>query len=317
MSRRVVLDRTGAPEVLRIEQFEVGEPGPGEVRIRVDAIGLNRAEVLFRAGRYWLEPKLPGSRLGHEASGVVEAIGADVSGFEPGDEVSTVTIEDMSTHGVYGDQVIVPASALIRRPPGTDAVTAAATWLAYTTAYGALVETAGIRSGERVLITAAAGAVGIAAIRVANRLGAIPVAVTRSKEKRNRLLELGAAEVITGDSLGTADVVLDAVAGSGLDTLALALAPGGRLVVTSNLDPAPTPLPWVWPLTLYKYANPVFYATDPARLTRAQHFIETGLRAGDFAPVVDRTYDLEEIVAAHHHLESNTHVGKLVVTVTH
>lgn len=160
-----------------------------------------------------------------------------------------------------------------------------------------------------------------------NHLGAVPIAVTRDDAKRQRLLDVGAAEVITaeeGDLLKEVealtggrgiDLVFDAIAGPGLEILAQAVAPDGMLIVTSNLDPRPTPLPWTWPLNLYKYANPVFYAADPARMERAQRFIAAGLRTGAFAPVIDRTFDLGEIVEAHRYLESNVHVGKVVVTV--
>jgi hypothetical protein len=116
-----------------------------------------------------------------------------------------------------------------------------------------------------VLITAAAGAVGIAAIRIANHLGATPIVTTRNEAKGARLAELGAAHVITTeeehlvkdlhvvtDGRG-ADIVLDAIAGPGLETLAQAVAPAGTLIVTSNLDPRPTPLPWTWPLHVHKY----------------------------------------------------------------
>jgi NADPH:quinone reductase-like Zn-dependent oxidoreductase len=329
MPRVVVFHEVGGPEVLKIENVEIAEPGPGEVRIRVDAIGLNRGEALFRAGAYWLQPSLPSSRLGQEAAGVVEAVGKDVDGLEVGDKISTVMIDNMSTHGIYGDHAIVPAAEVIKRPDGFDSVAAAATWLAYTTAYGALVETGRLRAGATVFVTAAAGAVGIAAIRVANYLGAVPIAATRDRAKRQRLLDAGAAYATTAqqddlikeihaltDGRG-ADLIIDAIAGPGLRVLAQAVAQDGQLIVISNLDPRPTPLPWTWPLDLYKYANPIFYAADPARMKRAQRFITTGLRTGAFAPVVDRTFDLTEIVEAHRYLESNVHVGKVIVTIQH
>jgi NADPH:quinone reductase-like Zn-dependent oxidoreductase len=327
-ARAVLFHEVGGPEVLKVENVQLAGPGPGEVRIRIDAIGLNRGEALFRAGTYWLPPTFP-SRLGHEAAGVVEAVGADVQGFRIGDEISTIAIGDMSAHGIYGDHAIVPATEVVKRPDGIDPITGAATWLAYTTAYGALVETGGLRPGATVLITAAAGAVGIAAIRIANHLGALPIVTTRNAAKSAGLIEAGAAHVLTTendellkeihavtDGQG-ADLVLDAVGGPGLDTLARAVAGGGTLIVTSNLDPRPTPLPWAWPLDLRKYANPVFYAADPARMERAKRFITAGLRTGAFAPVIARTFDLDEIVEAHHYLESNVHIGKVIVTVGH
>lgn len=328
-ARAVLFDEVGGPDVLKVQKVELPAPGPDEVRIRVDAIGLNRGEALFRAGAYWLPPTLPSSRLGHEAAGLVEAVGAAVEGLQIGDEISTIAIGDMSTHGVYGDHATVRATEVVKRPDGIDPITGAATWLAYTTAYGALVETGGLRPGATVLITAAAGAVGIAAIRIANHLGAVPIVTTRNDAKSAGLIEAGAAHVLTTenddlladihartDGRG-ADLVLDAVAGPGLNTLAQAVAGGGTLIVTSNLDPRPTPLPWVWPLDLRMYANPAFYAANPTRMERAQRFITAGLRTGAFAPVIARTFDLDEIVEAHRYLESNVHIGKVIVTVDH
>ncbi|MEV4443671.1 alcohol dehydrogenase catalytic domain-containing protein [Streptomyces sp. NPDC049577] len=117
MAKRVVFDELGGPEVLRIEEVDLGEPGPGEVLVRVDALGLNRAEALFRSGGYYYQPTLPGSRVGYEAAGEVLAVGAGVSGFAVGDAVLTAGVGEMSSEGVYGDRLLVPAGVL--RPPGT------------------------------------------------------------------------------------------------------------------------------------------------------------------------------------------------------
>jgi NADPH:quinone reductase-like Zn-dependent oxidoreductase len=101
-----------------------------------------------------------------------------------------------------------------------------------------------------------------------------------------------------------------------LATVAQAVAPGGLLIVYGWLDPRPTPLPLNWGLRILGYSN-LDVTGDPAARRRAWHFIDAGLRAGTLAPVVDRTFDLGEIVAAHRHLESNEQVGKVVVTVSH
>ncbi|GAB2693696.1 zinc-dependent alcohol dehydrogenase family protein [Kitasatospora kifunensis] len=330
MAKAVVFDETGGPEVLKIVAVELGEPGPDEVLVRVEALGLNRAEALFRAGTYFYQPELPASRLGYEATGVVEAIGEAVTEFAVGDLVSTAALGHLSTHGVYGDRVLVPAANLLQRPGGADvdAVTGVAVWLSYSTAYGALVEKGGMRPGDTVLIPAASSSVGVAAIQIARHLGAIPVAVTRTAKKREQLLELGAAHVIVSDEedllarVGEitggrgAELVFDPVAGPGLATVAQAVAPGGLLIVYGWLDQRPTPLPLNWSLRILGYSN-LDVTGDPAARRRAWHFIDAGLRVGTLAPVVDRTFDLSEIVDAHRHLESNEQVGKVVVTVSH
>jgi NADPH:quinone reductase-like Zn-dependent oxidoreductase len=125
MARVVRFHRTGGPEVLQIEDIEVGDPGPGEVKIRVEAIGLNRAEAMFRSGTYLEEPRLP-ARLGYEASGVVDVLGPGVAGLRPGDAISVIPAFSLNQYGVYAEEAIVPASAVVKRPVGLSATEAAA-----------------------------------------------------------------------------------------------------------------------------------------------------------------------------------------------
>ncbi|MFH0522445.1 zinc-dependent alcohol dehydrogenase family protein [Streptomyces sp. M41] len=327
-ARAVLFHELGGPDVLKLEEVPIAAPGAGEVQVRVHAIGLNRAEALFRSGGYYYQPTLPGSRLGFEAAGTIEAVGRGVESFAPGDAVSILSDQEMSRHGVYADHVNVPAHALVRRLAMMDAVAGAAVWTAYLTAYGALVEVGRLRSGDRVLITAASSSVGLAAIQIANHLGAVPIAVTRNPTKSKRLRMAGAAHVITTeeddflsqvhavtDGQGAA-IVFDAVAGPALAQTATAVAAGGSLIVYGWLDARPAPLPLNWPLNIHGFAVD-FVTGVPARMARAQAFVEAGLRAGTLTPVIDSTFDLTDIVQAHRHLESNQQVGKTVVTVQH
>ncbi|MFI7277901.1 zinc-dependent alcohol dehydrogenase family protein [Streptomyces sp. NPDC049879] len=330
MATAVMFDRTGGPEVLELREVEVGEPGPGELRIRVDAIGLNRAEALYRRGTYLYDPVFP-ARLGYEAAGAVEAVGPGVTGFAPGDEVGVVPGFLLTDYGTYGDHVIVPAAVTVPRPAGVPARTAAATWMAYITAYGALAEDGHTRPGDHVLITAASSSVGLAAIQTARRVGAVPVATTRTAAKRQRLLDAGAAHVVVTGEEDVSERVkeltsgrgvrtaFDAVAGPGVEALARAVAPGGRLIVYGALDPRPTPLPNALSLPALTTRTYTLHevTTDPGRLARAVAFVNAGLADGSFAPVVDRVFDLADIAEAHRYLESNAQVGKVVVTVRH
>ncbi|MFI7611144.1 zinc-dependent alcohol dehydrogenase family protein [Nonomuraea terrae] len=248
MPTAVLFDAFGGPEVLQVREAEAGE-----LRIRVDAIGLNRAEIMFRSGAYFDKPSFPGAHLGYEAAGVVEAVGPDVTGFTAGDTVAVVPAFQQSSYGAYGDHVIVPAAATVHRPASVPAQRAAAVWMACLTAYGALVEDAFTRPGDHVLITAASSSVGIAAIQTARHLGATPIATTRTAAKKQRLLDAGAAHVIVTDDQDVATTVkditggagvrlaFDPIAGPGVDDIARAIAPGGRLVVYGKLDPRPTP----------------------------------------------------------------------------
>src|SRR3954463_277036 len=108
MARTVLFHELGGPEVLRVEDVATGEPGPGEVRIRVEAVGVNRAEALFRSGHYIEQVRSFPARLGAEAAGVVEAVGDGVTGFVPGEQVSTVPAFSQNDYGVYAEQAIVP-----------------------------------------------------------------------------------------------------------------------------------------------------------------------------------------------------------------
>ncbi|MEV4165867.1 zinc-dependent alcohol dehydrogenase family protein [Nonomuraea dietziae] len=329
MARTVRFHEIGGPEVMRLEDLETGEPGPGEVRIRVEAIGVNRAEALFRRGEYIEQVKRFPARLGAEAAGVVEAVGPGVTGFEAGQAVSSVPAFSQNDYGVYAEQAIVPAAALLHRPDGVDAVSGAAVWMPYLTAYGALVEVGGMRPGDAVALNAASSSVGLAAIHTANRVGATPIAVTRTSEKKERLLKEGAAEVIVSDEEDVAarlleltggkgvEYVFDAVAGPGVTDLARVVAPGGTHFLYGGLSGQSTPYPGFtlgMPALNMRTYTVLETTKDPVRLRRAAAFVASGLRNGAFRPVVDRLFPLEEIVQAHQHMESNTQFGKIVVT---
>ncbi|MCP2166274.1 zinc-dependent alcohol dehydrogenase family protein [Goodfellowiella coeruleoviolacea] len=329
MTRTVLFDEVGGPEVLRVVDVPVADPGPGEVLVRVEAIGLNRAEALFRSGGYYYPATLPNSRLGSEAAGVVEAVGPGVTDHRPGDTVSVLAVSgSMSDRGVYAERIVVSANDLLHRPAEVDAVTGAAVWLSYLTAYGALVEVGRMAPGDHVLITAASSAAGVAAIQMANHVGAVPIAVTRTDAKRDRLLAAGAAHVLTTaegdlpervreltDGQG-ARLVFDPVAGPGLAELATTVARGGMLIVYGWLDTRPAPLPLNWPLHIVGYGLNLLLE-DEGQRRRGEAFINAGLRAGTLAPIVDRTFDLVDIVEAHRYLEANNQLGKIVVTVQH
>jgi len=329
MARVVRFHETGGPEVLRIEQVEVPPPGKDEVRIRVHALGLNRAEAMFRSGQYLYTPRLP-SRLGYEAAGTVEAIGAGVTGVKLGEAVSTVPAFSLNDYGVYGDVATVPAAAVAKHPASLSWVEAAAVWMQYATAYGALIDIAALEAGDTLLIPAASSSVGIAAIQIANMVGATPVALTRGGCKREALLDAGAAEVIATQEQDLvaevrritggkgARVVFDPVGGPTVAKLTAAMARRGILFQYGMLSTEPTPLPLAdvlgKSLTVRGYV--LFEITnDPRRLERAKQFIIDGLAAGKLKPVIAKTFPLDQIVAAHRYLESNQQIGKIVVTV--
>lgn len=330
MAKLVQFDRLGGAEVLSLREVEDRAPGAGEVRIRVDAIGLNRAEIMYRDGAYFYQPVFP-STLGYEAAGIIEGVGEGVESFAEGDLVAVVPAFLQSEYGTYGDHVVLPASAVVPRPANIDATTAAAVWMAYITAYGPLAESGRVRPGDYVLITAASSSVGLAAVQIARHIGAIPIATTRGPGKKQRLLDAGAAQVIVTDDedlparikeiTGGQGVrlVFDPIAGPGVESLAQGIAPGGFLVVYGALDPRTTPLPNAHSFPALNSSTYTLFeiTADPERLARAVAFVNAGLASGSFTPVVDRTFDLTEIAEAHRYMEANGQVGKIVVTVSH
>lgn len=329
MSRVVRFHEVGGPEVLRIEEIEVPPPGKGEVQIRIHALGLNRAEALFRSGRYLEAPKLP-ARLGYEAAGTVEAFGAEVRGFDVGDAVSTIPSFSLNAYGLYGDLANAPAHAVTHHPTSLSWAEAAAVWMQYLTAYGALIDIAGLSDGDTVVIPAASSSVGLAAIQIANKVGAVPVALTRGASKRQALLDAGAAHVVVTEEqdlvneiLGItkgkgARIVFDPVGGPTVAKLARATAQRGTLFLYGALSGEPTPLPlfdvlskWI---TIRGYVL-MEVTSDPSRLALGKKFVYEGLAEGSLRPIIAKTFPLEQIVEAHRYLESNQQFGKIVVTV--
>lgn len=324
MARIVRLHETGGPEVLRIEEIEVRRPGAGEVRISVEAIGLNRSDTNFRAGQHPVVPVLP-SLLGQEAAGRIESVGDGVTDFKVGDAVSV--IPSMAPEfGTMGSLIIARAHLVIRHPACLGMVEAAALWAAYLTAYGGLFMKGGIASGDHVVITAASSSVGLAAIQLANLVGAIPIALTRDLSKSERLLSAGAHHVVATqdgdygqkirDITGGkgARLVFDAVAGSGIAKLAGAMAFEGCYVLYGILSGEPTPLP-----VQAAFAHHLTFRTfvlDPAviDLTAAVEFIDRNTSSGGLRPIVDRVFSLDDVVESYRYLESNRQFGKIVVT---
>ncbi len=321
--------QTGGPEVLKIEAVDVPSPARGEVRIKVRALGLNRAEAMFRSGQYLESPKFP-ARLGYEAAGTVESVGPDVKGMKAGDAVSTAPGFSMNQYGVYGEVAIVPAAAVMKHPPSLSWEQAAAVWMQYLTAYGALIAIADTKPGETVLIPAASSSVGIAASQIANMVGAIPVALTRTGAKRQALLDLGFKHAVATDEQDLVEevhrltkghgarVVFDPVGGPTVAKLTAAMARFGILFQYGALSSDPTPLPLMdvlgKSLTIRGYVLFEFTG-DASRLKRAEEFVVNGLASGKLTPVIARTFTMEQIVEAHRYLESNQQIGKIVVTV--
>ena len=329
MTRVVKFEQLGGAEVLRIVNEPEPQPGPGEVRLDVRTLGLNRAEVMFREGSYLVQPELP-SRIGYEAAGVVSAVGDGVEGWRVGDRVGTLPTLPMSSHGVWAEQAVVPAAALAATPPSLSDPEGAAIWIAYGTAWGALVDVGGIRQGDAVLITAASSSTGVAAIQLARRAGATPIATTRTAAKKQALLDHGAAHVVVTDEedvvegVGSltggagARVIFDPVAGPGIEGLAGAAAAGGVIVVYGALSPQPTPFPLFSAIGkgLSVRGYTIFEVlADSRRWSRADADLRAGFEDGSLKPTIAKTFAFDDIADAQRYMESNQQIGKIIVNV--
>ena len=329
MTRTIRVHDIGGPEVLKIDNIDVPAPANGEVQFDVKAIGLNRAEAMFRSGRYFFKPEIP-SKIGYEASGIVTAVGPDVKDIKAGDKISVSPIPDMKKYGVYGERVIVPAYSVIKNPANISFEEGAAAWMQYLTAYGALFDIANMTKDDVVIITAASSSVGLAAIQLCNLVGATPIAVTRTQEKVNALKEAGAKHVITLEedlpkkvmeiTKGKgARIAFDPIGGKGVLKLAEAMSEKGIIFEYGALSPDHTPFPLFQAmsknLTVRGYT--LFdIISIPEKYEKAKKLILEGLSNGKLKPIIAaKTFKLDEMVDAHRYLESNQQFGKIVVTV--
>ncbi|MGN8273606.1 zinc-dependent alcohol dehydrogenase family protein [Pseudomonas sp. SMN5] len=329
MTRVIRFYEYGDPAVLRIEDLPAAQPGPDEVRIRVRAIGLNRAESMFRRGQY-LEQAIFPSRLGYEAAGVIEVVGEAVRDFQVGDQVSLVPPSSIAQWGTYAEQAVVPAAMLVRHPDSLSMEQAAGVWMQYLTAWGALLPVARLAAGDFLLVTAASSSVGLAAIQIANRVGAIPIAVTSGEQKVRKLLAAGAAHVIVSDeeelvtrvaqitSGNGVKVVFDPVGGPAIEQLAEATRRGGIIIEYGALSSEPSPFPLFTvlgkSLTLRGYLLHEI-VNDPALFAEGKAYVSSGLEDGSLSPIIARTFAFEDIVQAHQYLEAGEQFGKVIVSL--
>lgn len=319
----------GGPENLKFEEIPEQKPGKGEVKLRVEASGLNRAESMYYHGNYMEKPQLP-SRLGYEVAGVVEAVGEGVDTKWIGKRAATVPGFSQNRYGTLGEEAIVPADALGEYPTNLNPVRAAAIWMQYLTAYGALVHFGGVKAGDFVSIPAASSSVGLAAIQITRDAGATAIAVTRTAAKKNELLSLGAHHVIVSQDENYVDRIREITAGKGVrltfdpvggpfvQQLAAAAAPGGIVFEYGVLSTEPTPFPLAEALTggisLRGYTI-LEITRDPQAAATAKKYIFDRLNDGRFVPKVAKTFPFAQTVEAYKYLESNQQVGKVVITV--
>jgi NADPH:quinone reductase-like Zn-dependent oxidoreductase len=329
MSRVVEFAEAGGPEVLRFKNVDVPKAGPGQVRIRVKAIGLNRAESMWRHDQYIEPVKFP-ARLGYEAVGTVDSVGRDVTTIAVDDEVNVIPSFSMNQYGMYGEVVLAPIHALVRQPKGLSSVEAASIWMMFITAYGALIGDAKITSEDAVVIPGASSSVGLAAIQITNSVGAKSIALTRTSAKRKHLTDAGAKYVIATEEEDLvkaineitggqgARVVFDPVGGPTVAKLIKTLSFQGLLYLYGALSDQVTtvsPLELIAKILTIKGYNIWTTSGDAQRQKAAVDFVLAGLEKGTLKPVIDRVFPFDQIVEAHRYLEASGQFGKIVVTI--
>lgn len=327
MPKAVRFYELGGPEVLRIEEVPQREPAAGEVTLKVEAVGLNRAESMFYHGQYMEKVTAP-SGLGYEVSGTVLAVGPGGDAALVGKRFATIPGYSMSKYPSLAEEAVVPAEVLAAVPDSFSAVEGAAVWMQYCTAYGALVTFGKVGKGDFVLITAASSSVGLAAIQIVKAQGGTSIATTRTAAKRDQLLKLGADHVIVTNDEDLparvqeitggkgARIVFDPVGGDFINTLGQATATGGSIFLYGMLSGTPTPFPMT---TFARRIGMYGYTFNELRGTPEwdvmKRYIYDRLADGTFKPEIARTFPFEQTVEAYKYLESNEQIGKVVITL--
>jgi len=328
MNRIVSFKHYGGPEVLDVETHNKPTLVPaGDVLVKMSAYSLNRANVLFREGQY-LEPAQFPARIGVEAVGIIEQLGAGVSTVHVGDRVSLAAPQNQSQQGYFADYNIVPATHLLPVPSSLSDLEAATCWLPFLTLYKTFVESAVVSEGNWVVLPAASSSVSLAANQLAQHLGAKTIGLTRTRDKLQQLKNLGYDEVIVsqeenieariGDITGDgADFAFDPVGGENLAQIVNSLKKAAPLCVYGLLSGSSTELP-IFPLMASQVSISCYDVyelfREPVRVEQAIAYFLPLFEERILVPIYDKnTLELGEIVKAFDYLESNAQIGKVVV----
>lgn len=324
--RAVVITEPGAPDVLRLRDVPDPEPGPGEIRVRVEAAGVNRADLLQRQGRYPAPPGWPTEIPGLEYAGVVDATGDRVSVWSGGERVMGLV-----GGGGYAEYVVVQADEALPVPDEFDTVRAAAVPEAFITAHDALRARLGILAGETLLIHAVGSGVGTAALQLALAWGVRVVGTSRSRWKLERARDLGLRDAVVTDEGDFVRGVLAATAGRGAEAILelvggeyltgdlRCIAPRGRIVVVGLTGgrEATLDLGTLLGKRLTVVGTVLRGRSAAEKAAAARSFSEDGLPLlgrGEARPVIHEVLPMEEAARAHALLESNETFGKLVLS---
>ena len=331
--RAIVITRPGGPEVLELRDVETPEPAPGQVRVRIRACAVNRADLMQRAGSYPAPPDAPQDIPGLELAGEVDALGRGVTELAIGDRVFGVV-----GGGAYAEAVVVHARTLARIPGGLDFTQAAAVPEAFVTAYDAMVLQGELGAGDVVLVHAVGSGVGTAAVQIARAIGARAIGTARTEAKLERARALGMdAGIVPGKGDGQAggvpefaarvkeltggrgaDVVLELVGGTYVPESLASLSTRGRLVLVGLLAGrrAEIDLGLFLQRRLRMFGTVLRARPLEEKILAAQVLgrrLGPLFAAGVLKPVIDRVLPLERAAEAHAHVGDNDGFGKVVL----
>ncbi|WP_263145787.1 zinc-dependent alcohol dehydrogenase family protein [Pseudomonas sp. RIT-PI-AD] len=337
MSRVIRFHRFGPADVLQYEELPTPTPGAGEVLVRVQAIGVSWKDILWRQNLAPEQAHLPAG-VGDELAGLVEAVGAGVDDLQPGMAVASFPANTANRYPAYGDLMLMPHSALTRYPDTLSPVQASVHYAPLLLAYFALVDLAGLKAGQRVLITEASNCFAPQTLQLAKALGAEVIASTQDPEARAFLEALGADKVVVTeeqdlvlaiekytDKRGV-EVVLDACGGQQMSLLGDIAAPRGKLVLYGlnggNEASFPACAAFKKHLQFYRHCLLDFTGhpelgieSNPESVARALAHINQLTRDGLLQPPIDRVFGFDEAVEAHRYMESGPKRGRIALTL--
>lgn len=324
--RAVVITSPGGPEVLELRAVADPVPARGEVRVRVRATAVNRADLLQRMGLYPPPPGAPQDIPGLELAGEIDATGEGVTELHEGDRVF-----GLAAGGTYAERVVLHARTVARMPSSLDFVRAAAVPEAFLTAYDAMVLQAGLVAGESVLVSAVGSGVGTAAIQIARAIGARPFGTARTEQKLEKARTLGMIDGVVPDQGRFADaiakltgggpnVVLELAGGRYVAEDVTAARPRGRIVVVGLMAGARAEVDLATMLRKrLTLKGTVLRARPLEEKIAAARVLEDNLaplfEEGKLRPVVDRVFSLSHVRQAHELVANNETFGKVVLEV--
>lgn len=328
MPRAWVINDYSGYQGLVLGQFDEETPGPGEIRLRVEAFALNWGDMDHMHDRYSFSfPEFP-ARIGIEAAGIVDAVGPDVNDIEIGERYCTLPYFYYN-RGASAESLIIDSRYVTPAPRGLSAVESASIWMQYMTAYFPIIALSNAAPGKNFLVTAGTGTAGIAALELGRMRGATMTATTRFEYNREFLMQAGADYVYVQDSGNLADELLEHSGGKGIDAVfdpvgagmiaqySPALAQNSCIYFYGTLDAQFPELPIVdmfqknavfHPYSLFNYVE------DAKMRAKGTAFVYAALASGNIAPRIDRVYPMEEYVEAWKYLSAprRTH-GKVVI----